>query len=81
MVVAAFVRRPRAGAWIETQSQLHTGGCWGVAPVRGRGLKLHLRTVNSHIGEVAPVRGRGLKLLGGKVRHGKAESPPCGGVD
>ena len=53
--------RSREGAWIEMFALLAAHPLKIVAPVRERGLKLHLATYCHSATQVAPVRERGLK--------------------
>ena len=53
----------------------------GVAPARGRGLKLAAFRFLSNSRLVAPARGRGLKYFYTFRRAALGKSPPQGGVD
>ena len=54
---------PRAGAWIETDKVVEILPGVMSPPVRGRGLKLNLYTIEVDPRTSPPVRGRGLKLI------------------
>jgi len=74
------VRRPRAGAWIETRRLTACKQPSQVAPARGRGLKHYF--ISPKVKKRGrPRAGAWIETGGIKLGHQVVESPPRGGVD